>query len=189
MSQPFMKKNLSGASLRRSRPPRSVLLRMAADERRAKRIEALKHAHPEVTWKDIADYVGVSERSAHAWRATGGIDPKNARRLTQFFQSLGDQITDDYVYRGDHEDVPNLMDVLGSDPPQPNVIEGLLREVLSRLDGLEQLAGRVGQLEERLDLLRGQQAASDAEALARHEEVLRAIRRRPRQEPPQQAQS
>jgi hypothetical protein len=184
MSQALMKKNLTAASLRHRKPPRTVLLRMAADERRAKRIEALKQGHPEVTWKDIADYVGVSERSAHAWRATGGIDPKNARKLTQFFQGLGDRITDDYVYRGDHEDVPNLMDVFGSDPPQPNVIEELLRELISRIGRLEPLADRVAELEKELELLRGQLAASDVEATARHEEVLRAIQRPPQQERP-----
>src|SRR4051812_13463506 len=98
MNQALMKKNLSGASLRRPKPARSVLLRMAADERRAKRVDALKKAHPELTWKEIADHVGVSERSAHSWRATGEIGPKNARKLTAFFQSLGDQIPDDYIW-------------------------------------------------------------------------------------------
>lgn len=185
MNQPLMKKNVTGASLRRSRPPRSVLLRMAADERRAKRIEALKRAHPEVTWKDIADYVGVSERSAHAWRATGGIDPKNARRLSQFFQSLGDRISDEYVYRGDHEDVPNLMDVFGSDQPQPSVIEGLLREVLSRLDKLDELADRLEALEKDFRQARREDAAHDLEVLQRIEAALPSQQRRPPQAPPQ----
>jgi hypothetical protein len=177
MSQALTKKNLSPASLRRPKPARTVLLRMAADERRAKRIRALWEEDPEVTWKQIADYVGVAERSAHQWAATGGISYPNAKKLAQFFIARGKNISEEYVWRGDREATPNLIDMPASEPPHEDNVEALLREVLSRLDELEQPEGRLAQIEEQLRLLRAERAADAAEALKRNEEVLDAIRR------------
>lgn len=177
MSQAITNKNLTRASLRRPKPARTVLLRMAADDRRAQRLRALKEEHPEVTWKEIADYVGVTERSAHQWAATGGISYPNAKKVARFFRERGDHISEEYVWRGDREATPNLIDMLGSEPPHDDNVEALLREVLSRLDELERPGGRLAQIEEQLRLLRAERAADAAEALKRNEEVLDAIRR------------
>lgn len=41
---------------------------MAADQERADRIRALKQGRPDLTWRRIADHVGVTERSATDWQ-------------------------------------------------------------------------------------------------------------------------
>lgn len=118
------------ASSTRMGSRRSVLLRMAKDQARAERIRALKDANPEITWDEIADYVGVSARAANAWAAHGGIAPQNARRLAEFFS-----VDYELLYRGPVDGSPDLMAVLaaGKGPTQLDDIERKLDEVLSRL--------------------------------------------------------
>lgn len=184
MSQALANQSLSRASLRRPKPARTVLLRMAADERRAQRIRALKEGHPGVTWKQIADYVGVSERSALNWQATGEIGYPNAKRLAQFFRERGERISEEYVWRGDHEPPTNLLPMPNPEPSQPNIIEALLREILSRLDRLDELADQLVALEERFAQARREDLAHDMVVLRRIEEGLSEQRRQPPQEPP-----
>lgn len=72
-----------------------MLLRMAADQERADRIRALKLERPDLTWRRIADYVGVAERSATDWQKKGGIDYDNAKKLAALFE-----VDVDYIWRG-----------------------------------------------------------------------------------------
>lgn len=83
------------ASLRASGGARTVLLRMAADQERADRIRALKQGRPDLTWRRIADHVGVTERSATDWQTKGGITYENAEKLAAIFE-----VEVDYIWRG-----------------------------------------------------------------------------------------
>jgi uncharacterized protein YerC len=95
MNRNPMNNNFSPASLRRTGTARTVLLRMAADQERADRIRALKLARPDLTWRRIADHVGVSERAASDWQKKGGIEYANAKKLAALFE-----VDVDYVWRG-----------------------------------------------------------------------------------------
>ncbi len=132
-----MKKAHSRASLRASGTAHTVLLRMAADEARAQRIRDLKAEHPDVTWKEIADYVGVSERSAHTWRATGAMSRGNATKLAVFFREHGADIDPDYIWRGERPPTPNLMHVLDNGDDQLDRIERKLDALVRFFAGLE----------------------------------------------------
>lgn len=84
---------------------------MAADEARAERIRALyeerKEENPRFTWRAIAEHVGVSERAAHAWGKTGGINPEHVPKLAEILQA-----DRDYIWRGPRpEETPDLMDI------------------------------------------------------------------------------
>jgi hypothetical protein len=68
---------------------------MAADQDRADRIRALKQARPDLTWRRIADHVGVSERAATDWQKKGGIEYANAKKLAGLFE-----VDVDYIWRG-----------------------------------------------------------------------------------------
>jgi hypothetical protein len=72
---------------------------MAADQERADRIRALKLERPDLTWRRIADYVGVTERSATDWQKKGGIDYANAEKLATLFE-----VDVDYIWRGPAEE-------------------------------------------------------------------------------------
>lgn len=85
----------SRGSLRGRETPRTVLLRMAADEARAERVRQLKQEHPELTWREIADHVGVTERSAMEWQRTGGMSYAHARRLAEVMNAPVD-----WIWRG-----------------------------------------------------------------------------------------
>lgn len=80
---------------------------MAADEARAERIRDLKNAHPELTWRRIAEHVGVSERAAVDWQKTGGISYENAGKLAELFP----ETTLDQIWRGE---TPHLMGQLSN---------------------------------------------------------------------------
>lgn len=138
LSQGIMKKTSRGASLRTSRSAHTVLLRMAADERRAERIRRLREAHS-VKWRELAAYVGVSERSAHAWGATGAIAQENAAKVSQFFRERGEDIDADYIWRGEQPTTPNLMAVLNGDQTQTQLdrIEAQLARLQDSLDLVE----------------------------------------------------
>jgi hypothetical protein len=96
---------------------------MAKDQARAERIRGLKDQNPEITWDEIASYVGVSPRAAGAWAANGGIAPQNAKRLAKFFS-----VEYDWLYHGPRQESPDLMDALGGATPAV---------LMHRLDGLE----------------------------------------------------
>lgn len=68
---------------------------MAADQERADRIRALKQGRPDLTWRRIADHVGVTERSATDWQTKGGITYENAEKLAAIFE-----VEVDYIWRG-----------------------------------------------------------------------------------------
>ena len=134
-------KHLHPASLRTSRGARSVLLRMAADQERADRIRALKQERPDLTWRRIAEYVGVTERSATDWQKKGGIDYDNAKKLAEIFE-----VDVDYVWRGTPEEdrAPSpfagqdaLSDRLAAIEDRLDRMEKLLVGGIDRLDGLE----------------------------------------------------
>ena len=105
MKQPPMKQNFKPGSLQRPRTARTVLLRMAADETRAERIRELyeeaKAIDPRrVTWRRLGDHVGVSERAAHAWSTTGGIDFEHVPKIAEFFAEYRPGVDTDYIWRG-----------------------------------------------------------------------------------------
>lgn len=80
---------------------------MAQDEARAERIRALKAERPDLTWREIGEHVGVTERGAIEWQATGEIKYENAKKLAELFE-----VSVDYIWRGpegEPEEVPDLM--------------------------------------------------------------------------------
>jgi isopentenyldiphosphate isomerase len=97
-----MRYNTRRAPLRASHSAHTVRLRMAADQERADRIRALKQDRPDLTWRRIADHVGVTERSAADWQVKGGIDYTNAEKLAELFE-----VDVDYIWRGP-VDTPDL---------------------------------------------------------------------------------
>jgi transcriptional regulator with XRE-family HTH domain len=135
MSQGVTKRHPTRGSLRGHEDPRTVLLRMAQDDERAKRIRALKDNRPDLTWHDIAEKVGVSERSAIDWQKTGGISHDNCKKLAKVFG-----VDQDWLWSGRTESAPDLMGALRNDVSQLDRIEAelarqgqLLDELLSRL--------------------------------------------------------
>jgi hypothetical protein len=122
------KNNHTRPSLRTPGGARSVLLRMAADQERADRIRALKQARPDLTWRRIADHVGVTERSATDWQTKGGIDYANAVKLAELFE-----VDVDYVWRGPVE---------ADRAPSPFAGQDALAD---RLDGIERSLARIEQ--------------------------------------------
>lgn len=113
------KRNIRPASLPRHEAARTVLTRMAADQERAERIRALKQQRPDLTWRRIADHVGVTERSATDWQRKGGIEYDNAKRLAELFE-----VDIDYLWRGAPEAPPAGRD----DPGILQRVEHLLQE-------------------------------------------------------------
>lgn len=108
---------------------------MAQDDARASRIKELKELHPEVTFRQIADHVGVSERSANEWAAKGTVSYDNARKLTEFFRERGHpDLEDDYIWRGPMGEAPDLIGSLTS--PQAGVAAQLVQinERLTRIE-------------------------------------------------------
>lgn len=119
MSQPIAKKNFKPGSLRGPRTARTVLLRMAADDERAQRISALKDDRPDLTWRRIAETVGVSERAAFEWKKTGGIDYENAKKLASVFG-----VDVEFIWAGPKGETPDPFPTSDGD-------------VLARLDAIE----------------------------------------------------
>ena len=142
-----MKQTLRRGSLPAQRRARSVLLAMAADQERANRIRALKEAHPDVKWREIADFVGVSERSAIAWGSTGAIAHGNAARLTEFFQGLGSTIDDDFIWRGPRVPAPDLMAQFGPGDSVEDKLTRLLDGQQTLIRGLAEVAAELKALQ------------------------------------------
>lgn len=132
MSQDLSKKNFKPGSLRRPRTARTVLLRMAADDSRAERIALLKEERPDLTWRRIADEVGVSERAAFEWKKSGGIDYENAKKLAAVF---GVDVA--YIWSGAETGrTPDLMAANHNNDSQLARIEERLDAILSYLEAL-----------------------------------------------------
>jgi DNA-binding transcriptional regulator YiaG len=189
MSQAFMKKPRAGASLRGSRTAHTVLLRMAADEARAQRIRDLRE-QTELKWRELAQYVGVSERSAHQWGSTGAISQPNAMKLAELFRKHGADIEPDYIWRGKRPSAPNLMNVLSNNESQLDRIEAEQQALNAKLDRILEnfseeavnasLAGLRGQLAAVTKLLestRLDQAALGEEVRQQFEAVTSSLDR------------
>lgn len=97
---------------------------MAADQERADRIRALKQERPDLTWRRIADHVGVSERAATDWQKKGGIEYSNAEKLAQLFE-----VDVDYIWRGTNNGTPSPF--AGQD------------DIADRLDSIDQRLARI----------------------------------------------
>lgn len=116
---------LTRASLRRGLTPHSVLTRMAQDADRAARIRKVKDDNPQLTWAQIADKVGVTERSAIAWQQTGGIGHENAKRLAKL---VG--VDPDWLWSGNRPATPDLPALLNGNGAQLARIEAKLDQAL-----------------------------------------------------------
>jgi hypothetical protein len=101
---------------------------MAADQDRADRIRSLKQARPDLTWRRIADAVGVTERSATDWQVKGGISYENARKLAVVFE-----VDVDYIWRGTESTTPRPF-ADGSTDERLDRIEAALTTMLERVD-------------------------------------------------------
>jgi hypothetical protein len=132
-------------SLSTSRGARSVRLRMAADQERADRIRALKLDRPDLTWRRIADHVGVTERSAADWQVKGGIDYSNAEKLAELFE-----VDVDYIWRGS-ESTPSPFEQAAPVEVRLDAVEGDLATILAAMTG--QLTAQTEVLSEVRDLL------------------------------------
>lgn len=97
--QPVRKKNLMAASLRDYPDARSVLLRMAQDAERARRIRKLKGLRPALKWRQVAEAVGVAERTVASWAAKGQIGYENCEKLADFFG-----VDRDWLFSGRRKD-------------------------------------------------------------------------------------
>jgi DNA-binding transcriptional regulator YiaG len=175
LSQDLMKKTPPRASLRTSRSAHTVLLRMAADEARAQRIRDLREEHG-LKWKELSNYVGVSERSAHQWGATGAISQDNAMKLAQLFREHGADIEADYIWRGERPPTPNLMAVLDNGDNQLDRIERKLDALVRLFAGLEDTEDQ----EAAIAALRNLAAVAAASAPAGEKPAERPAERQPR---------
>lgn len=127
---------------------------MAADQERADRIRALKQERPDLTWRRIADHVGVTERSATDWQRKGGMEYDNAKKLAELFE-----VDVDYIWRGAPQQAPDMF-------PPANPLEGELGDVLAEIKA--QLARQTEVLEE----IRGY--AADAKRMLEEQRTLKA---------------
>lgn len=163
MSQGVTRKKFTVGSLRGHEDARTVLLRMALDHGRAERIHDQKQQHPELTWREIADKIGVSERSALDWQATGGISHANCKKLAQVFG-----VDPDWLWSGTDHGTGDLMGALsaaGAGPGQLDRIEAKLDQLLGLLSGAEP-ADLTEQLTRHFEELAAKHAASSPTAPA-----------------------
>jgi hypothetical protein len=116
---------------------------MAENEERAARIADLKERQPLLTWKKIADKVGVSERSTHVWRKTGAISPENAAVLAEIFD-----VDFDYLWFGPKPGTPEMFVDRRNTPKSPVAVDRLGGELEQRIAAIEgTLAGMAFELE------------------------------------------
>lgn len=102
----------------------------------AERLRALKKIARGVTFKDIADAAGVTERQAQRWFAgDGDIGPASLKKLAKFFGTTQDYIEYGRLQRG----VP---DPFAGDPVRAQLtrIEIALSDLVDRLVGAGLLA-------------------------------------------------
>lgn len=136
MSQVVTKKHLTRASLWPADDPRTVLLRMAANQERAERLRLLKRETPGVTWRQLAEYVDVVERSVYDWLKTGAMEFDNAAKVAEFFTAHGRATDTRWFYFGEAVS-PDLMTQLREQTgdgitERLTRIEAMLAELLAR---------------------------------------------------------
>jgi hypothetical protein len=125
---------------------------MAADQERADRIRALKQDRPDLTWRRIADHVGVTERSATDWQSKGGISYENAGKLAALFE-----VDVDYIWRG-----PSQADRAPS-PFAAQDMQGDLAGILERIEAqLDEQNEVLDRIEKAVESERQARAESDA---------------------------
>jgi hypothetical protein len=143
---------------------------MAADDERAQRISALKDDRPDLTWRRIADAVGVSERAAFEWKKSGGIDYENAKKLADVFE-----VDVDYIWRGrETADTPDLSALQGA--AREEQLDGVSAEFSVRVDNVEAALERIEASIEQARNEREDQAAEIRRLLAEQSELLAVIR-------------
>jgi hypothetical protein len=153
-----------------------VLLRMAADQERADRIRALKLERPDLTWRRIADYVGVAERSATDWQKKGGIDYDNAKKLAALFE-----VDVDYIWRGPIESERAPSPFAGQDAIAERLAaieERVTDQLAEHARRVENLLTRQGEILDRIEQAteRERQATKDAQTTAQGlRELLAAL--------------
>lgn len=152
MKQAQKKISFSRGSLRDTRSARTVLLRMAADQDRAERIRSLKQARPDLTWRRIADFVGVTERAAADWQKKGGIDYANAEKLAEILE-----VDVDYIWRGPQNNgTPDLF----PDATIEDRLDRMERRLMNLLEQQNELLARQSEILEKIE------AAMDEESVA-----------------------
>jgi hypothetical protein len=130
MSQDLTTKKFTRRSLSEPRSARTVLLRMAEDQERADRLRALKDEYPSVTWRQLAEHVGVRERSVLNWAAGKGMDYDHAVKVAEFFRELGADLADDYIWRGLRADTPTPFAVPDETAARLAALEGMMKDLL-----------------------------------------------------------
>lgn len=143
---------------------------MAADQERAERIRALKQERPDLTWRRIAEHVGVTERSATDWQKKGGIEYENAVKLAALFQ-----VDVDYIWRGE-QTAPDPFSRPTEDRVQELLenVERLLEQQNALLARQSKILEQIEGATERVDGLTRDLASGSAESGA----VLRGDTRR-----------
>lgn len=142
------------------------------------RIRELRVDSP-YTQQAVADRVGVTLRALQKWEQGRGITYENVERVANVFD-----VDVDYVLKGVAKPAPNLIGGMNPEPNRLNVIEQLLREILSRLDVLEQLREKLDHLDEDARKTWVELAAHDMEVMSRLDAVEKTMRDRPQEEPP-----
>jgi hypothetical protein len=133
---------------------------MAEDQERADRLRTLKDEYPSVTWRQLAEHVGVRERSVLNWAAGKGMDYDHAVKVAEFFRDLGEDIADDYVWRGLRANTPTPFAVGDETAARMAALEGDLKQLLHDRESLRSeiaqqnaLLARQSQLLERIESL------------------------------------
>ena len=122
---------------------------MAADQERADRIRALKQERPDLTWRRIADHVGVTERSATDWQRKGGMEYDNAKKLAELFE-----VDVDYIWRGTQSDTPSPFAGQDDLADRLDAIEQALAEARSERGRIEEaVSTQAAALREQADVL------------------------------------
>lgn len=111
----------------------------------------------------------------------GEVTP-GPRKLDLLAQVLKTQVVN-LMMEEPAQGTANLMDVLGSDPPHEDRVERLLREVLTRLEALEQLQDQLDQLGNDARATWLELAANDMEVLRRLDDIAPPKQDRPPQGP------
>lgn len=110
---------------------------MAHDEARAERIRHLKEQRPDLTWRRIADAVGVGERSALYWQQTGGIGYETSRKLADVFGA-----DPDWLWSGRTSgETPDLMGALSEGRTDLDRLEASVEALHAKVDALLDAVG------------------------------------------------
>jgi hypothetical protein len=165
MSQVLTKRNLMKSSLWGADDPRTVLLRMAANQERAERLRLLKAETPGVTWRQVAEHCNVVERSVYGWLRNGAMEYDNAVKVAEFFSAHGRPTRARWLYFGNPAASPDLMDAMRTE-------EG------------ETVSARLSRIETMLAELLARTATPAEDQDVAPETVAKVARRRVRQRPP-----